>query len=283
MLGRFRMTTDEALKEYHKLAEDIFGTRKDLTHGYCFKATVLEDKMKTLVAEQNQGQRLIDPAASTSARGLTFVCSTPKDDMSYVERFRTYKIDKVASPNCEIWEAARATSAAPMFFKSIKIDDGTGGKLEYVDGGLKCNNPSKQVMDEARAKFGSGRMVGYLLSIGAGHASPQEIKEPKFWQNNQVLAKHMVDAITSIVTDCEETAEELSKRYGEHSPRFYYRFSVEQGAQDIALEECKKMNVLNTRTRAYMLTSRVSREIDELVQLLCVAQPVQGRTFASLG
>jgi len=44
---------------------------------------------------------------------------------------------------CKIWQAARATSAAPTFFKRIKI----GRKQEYIDGGMGCNNPSEVVLD----------------------------------------------------------------------------------------------------------------------------------------
>ena len=35
--------------------------------------------------------------------------------------FRTYKASKFQSSNCKIWEASRATIAAPNFFKSIDI------------------------------------------------------------------------------------------------------------------------------------------------------------------
>lgn len=39
-------------------------------------------------------------------------------------------------PNVKIWEAARATSAAPSFFSAMKIN----GYL-MIDGGLGANNP----------------------------------------------------------------------------------------------------------------------------------------------
>lgn len=38
-----------------------------------------------------------------------------------------------------IWQAARATSAAPHYFDSVKIDG-----VSYVDGGLGYNNPSPE-------------------------------------------------------------------------------------------------------------------------------------------
>lgn len=39
-------------------------------------------------------------------------------------------------PDIKLWEAARATSAAPMFFKRLEVNGQT-----FVDGGLQANNP----------------------------------------------------------------------------------------------------------------------------------------------
>ena len=39
-------------------------------------------------------------------------------------------------PNIKVWEAARATSAAPAYFKPFAIE-----KYHLIDGGLGANNP----------------------------------------------------------------------------------------------------------------------------------------------
>jgi len=39
-------------------------------------------------------------------------------------------------PGIKVWEAARATSAAPTYFPPMKV-----GKYTFVDGGLQANNP----------------------------------------------------------------------------------------------------------------------------------------------
>jgi patatin-like phospholipase/acyl hydrolase len=61
---------------------------------------------------------------------------------------RTYQSHE-AQLSCEVWEAARATSAAPIFFKHIEM----GNSQPFIDGGLGCNNPSKLVLDEAKQYF----------------------------------------------------------------------------------------------------------------------------------
>lgn len=52
--------------------------------------------------------------------------------------FRSYKNPREKSefPEIKIWQAARATSAAPTYFKSITDDNNT-----FMDGGLQANNP----------------------------------------------------------------------------------------------------------------------------------------------
>jgi predicted acylesterase/phospholipase RssA len=170
MLGRLRIKTDEALDTYNTLAQAIFSKENKKWKGQdgMFKASTLEREVKKLVSKKERGERMLDPSSSTS-KGKAFVCAMPANNMEYPRRFRTYPVRALASANCQIWEAARATSAAPTFFKRIEIDDGSGGKEEFIDGGLRCNNPTKQVLEEAKAIFSHSRLVGCIVSIGTGH------------------------------------------------------------------------------------------------------------------
>ena len=83
--------------------------------------------------------------------------------------------------NCEIWEAARATSAAPTFFKRIKIGP-SGSGIDYVDAGIGCNNPIKQVMAEAARVFGEEAPVGCIISIGTGQSGSVGLAQPDTFQ-----------------------------------------------------------------------------------------------------
>src|SRR5271154_5141880 len=48
--------------------------------------------------------------------------------------FRSYQCQGYSPNQCAIWEAARATSAAPTFFKPIKIEISQPGST-FIDGG----------------------------------------------------------------------------------------------------------------------------------------------------
>ena len=63
-----------------------------------------------------------------------------------------------------IWQVARATSAAPTYFKAPKIDG-----LEYLDGGFGSNNPSTEICDEVRTMNNNAKAcIGVVLSVGTG-------------------------------------------------------------------------------------------------------------------
>jgi patatin-like phospholipase/acyl hydrolase len=51
--------------------------------------------------------------------------------------------DESTFPNFTIWEAARATSAAPAYFERLKVkDELTGNEHHFIDGGMVYNNPT---------------------------------------------------------------------------------------------------------------------------------------------
>ncbi|KAK4207062.1 acyl transferase/acyl hydrolase/lysophospholipase [Rhypophila decipiens] len=75
-------------------------------------------------------------------------------------RFRTYDSEDGEAPNCTIWGACRATSAAPIYFPPIQIAGHT-----YCDGGAKANNPISEIYHEARREQ-PGRAIRSIVSLG---------------------------------------------------------------------------------------------------------------------
>ena len=161
---------------------------------------------------------------------------------------------------CKIWEAARATSAAPTFFKRIEI----GNNQPFIDGGLGCNNPSNVVLKEAKEIF-STQQIGCLLSIGTGQAGTINIKKPRFFQ--QILPTDVIEALQKISTDCEETHQDMLHLF-DNLPNTYFRLNVEHGMQDIELSEWEKMASVEGHTMQYLRRKEVDRKLNLVVNAI---------------
>ena len=173
--------------------------------------------------------------------------------------FRTYPSRETHS-GCKIWEAARATSAAPTFFKLIEIGRGQ----PFIDGGLGRNNPSRVVLHEANTLFGT-RPIGCLVSIGTGQAEIISIPKPGFLQ--QVLPTDVVEALRAISTDCEATHEDMQHLFANLS-NIYFRLNVEQGMQGIGFSEWEKLANAEAHTTQYMKRQVVDKELTLVVNTI---------------
>lgn len=106
----------------------------------------------------------------------------PVSNLRHVRRFRTYEARRNASVNCKIWEAARATTAAPTFFKRISIGEGGPSTEDFIDAGVGYNNPVFEVIEEACELFGNERRAACFISLGSGHAGPDGLQQPGIFQ-----------------------------------------------------------------------------------------------------
>jgi hypothetical protein len=287
MLGRLGMTVDEAIEQYTTTASAIF-SQKNRKANYkrdAFKASTLETKMQELVAARGLGNRMIEPLPGDDGGGhgegraanrgcRAFVCAMPARNMAHPQRFRTYAVRENAGPDCLIWQAARATTAAPRLFKPVAIAAAPGHAVqEFIDGGLRCNNPVREVMDEARAVFGGAARLGCLVSIGAGHAAVIGLAR-QHDALERLLPRGLMEVLQSVATDCEKEAHSVARQFRDPPDR-YFRFSVAHGAEGIALEEWKRLDEVTQHTEAYLKEAEVTRSINRLVRLL--SEP--GRSF----
>ncbi|KIJ39609.1 hypothetical protein M422DRAFT_175001, partial [Sphaerobolus stellatus SS14] len=178
--------------------------------------------------------------------------------------FRTYQSPEANTYNCMIWEAARATSAAPTFFERISIAGPGHPKQSYIDGGLGRNNPTKQILEEARLIF-PDRHVACIIRIGTGKPSTIFIPKPSFFQ--RILPTDLITATIAIATDCEAIEQEVAQRF-RSVPDFYYRFNVEQGMQSIGLAEFDKMENVVAHTGQYIRREEVRQRFANAISAL---------------
>lgn len=138
-----------------------------------------------------------------------------------------------------MWEAARATSAAPTFFKPLTV-----GGQQFVDGGLVSNNPVYEMESEAMDIWGATTgdlkpLIKCFISIG----SEPYNQNPETWSTNP-LAQHL-DAVTDAANT---TACKFSARWAKlYDPDRYFRFTINGVSESINLENFQASTRLRLR------------------------------------
>lgn len=146
--------------------------------------------------------------------------------------------------SCTIWEAASATAAAPLYFKSVRFKE--SGE-NWCDGGLQRNNPINEALSElARERGWKDRKIGCVLSLGTGVKKSDAITSS--------LAS-ILKGVVAMATDSEDTAKVFaSSELGLELFRThrYFRFSIPQGMQDLKLDEWKETEKMRALTTDYL-------------------------------
>ncbi|KAG9125193.1 hypothetical protein FRC07_008615 [Ceratobasidium sp. 392] len=280
MLGRLRMSVQDTIQAYVGLAEGVFSETKWIWKEGTYRASNLERAIKVIVGRygipetnraevpaQERDER--DAKVGSNVRMLerednkdrcrVFVCSVTADNFSSPTLFRTYIVPANTVADCYIWEAARATSAAPKFFKPIIIEE-NGVKMRYIDGGLRCNNPTKELLSEA-ANYFAGRTVACILSIGTGRRGKIQLPDVGLVPKLQLLK--VISLLQKISLDCEQTHQELAHRL--HNQGTYFRFNVDYGMENIGLAEWDMSSSMQADTRAYTREHSTTHNIDDAV------------------
>jgi hypothetical protein len=107
--------------------------------------------------------------------------------------------------------------------------------------------------------------IACIVSVGTGYPKPACLPRPDFKQ--KILPTNAIDVLAKIATNANRVSEEMELKCRE-TPDIYFRFNVEQGLQNITLEEWEKLGEVKKCTTKYLNTVKVSRSIDKLVNIL---------------
>ena len=152
-----------------------------------------------------------------------------------------------------IWQVARATSAAPTYFKPPVIDG-----LEYVDGGFGANNPCAEIYEEVRRmNNNSRRCVSIILSIGTGKNN--EARRFKGTGFQRYL--NYANFARKWASDSEKTHEAMLKAKSEVHFK-YFRLNVEKGLDLMKLDDWRARGPLRTKIGERIGTLRSSSTKD---------------------
>jgi patatin-like phospholipase/acyl hydrolase len=163
---------------------------------------------------------------------------------------------------CHIWEAARATSAAPLFFEPLTL---RSSGATFGDGALGLNNPIFEVLHEADILW-PNTTIRSVLSIGTGLTDVKglDTSQHKMWD----VLKTCVDLSMNANKQAENFAKTKIGRemFGN---RTYFRFDVDRNIETISLEEWEKLDEIDGLTEAYLGRPDKEKDLLDCARSLC--------------
>ncbi|MCC6185588.1 MAG: patatin-like phospholipase family protein [Chitinophagaceae bacterium] len=220
---------DDIVDMYMTLGGQIFGEKRNwwnpLETFRFFKASYSEKALETELKKYVGNITLGDPELRT---GLCIVAKRADTNSTWPLINHPNGQYYEANKNIPLWQALRATSAAPSYFIPQMIDVGNGQIGAFVDGGVSmANNPALTMLMVATLKgFPFGWAMGAenisLTSVGTGYteyhkhagaiddawlmtwakAVPDMLMQDASWQN-QIILQWLSDSPTAKAIDGE--------------------------------------------------------------------------------
>lgn len=287
MLGRLRMTVDEAIEEYKGLSAKVFGKSASLwkrllaNHDSIERRDGLRDPFDSLPPTRLPSpQEQADQFKSDPARCRTIVCSMKSNedkDFQAPFLFRSYDRKSSYTPHTPfernpgdpntfaIWQVAQATSAALTYFKPVHLFE-----ARYYDAATNLNNPSWEAVREVSllAKE-SHDAIDLLLSVGGGNSKSNN---PKLRFGTGTLLQELAD-ISEIVHHKVMLESEVQGFE-------YFRLDVKEGLRAVRMNEWKPksgddttLDKIEVATNDYLKQDGVRSSIKR-----CAAHLVDKRT-----
>ncbi|EUC60757.1 patatin-like phospholipase [Rhizoctonia solani AG-3 Rhs1AP] len=260
MLGRLRMSADEVLDMYITLSKQVFRQGRIAT-GFHFSTSSLMDGVPSLYNESKIEKLMKQAIAEHLCR--TAVVTARSVDASRPILMRSYAVAHDADlEKFKIWEAARATSAAPLYFRPMKAGL---YKVPYLDGCVSGHcNPSWLAMQEVKHIWPNHK-IDLFMSLGTGSSNRVTLRGPI---NN--FARGFIYLASSTVQFYEMAWREFRRRY-QVSP--YVRLSVDNEISKIRLDDPSRLDDITAATLAYLEVARNSEKVQRCVELATGIMP----------
>ncbi|KAK6516638.1 hypothetical protein TWF506_006536 [Arthrobotrys conoides] len=242
MLGRLQMSIDECIQAYRDMAKQIFGT-DTLERLARFGATKARFDAEVLerVIKQYAGNKWMVNYYPNACK--VFVVAVQSQNIDGGPKiFRTWG-KKAINEQVRIWEAVRATSAAPTFFKPMNI-----GGIEYSDGGLGYNNPAMLTYLEVVQTYGKSFPIKCFISVGTGASPNIKIRD------NEGLGTYTIDLLNflkDLATNTRRAHQEVTELL--QFSNNYFRFEVgnDLGSR-IGMDRYDLLSVIESDTADYL-------------------------------
>ena len=117
------------------------------------------------------------------------------------------------------------------------------------------------------------RLVKCFVSVGTGNPG----KKP--FENSMI--KFLGETVVQIATETTNTEKKFIARWAKHfDEKRYFRFDVDQGLQDIGLDEYKKKGAIEGATEGYLIHTAQKFRVRDCIQNLRLKQSVYLEDFS---
>lgn len=174
LIGIHKMPLDDCEKLYKDLSTRIFTqtTFKGATSLF-MKNSYYDSDSWTQILKENMGEtNIIETARDPNTPKVCLVATTTNTNRVQAYLFRNYNLPYRVTSHYQgtslprLWEAVRASAAAPGYFSEFRIGD-----MILLDGGLFVNNPTAIALHEAKQLWPDAELQ-CVLSVGTGRHEP---------------------------------------------------------------------------------------------------------------
>jgi len=252
MLGRLRMSVDEAIEEYKELCKDVFEKPSSKIGRLFNKYDTVARRQKLKDHFESMASRHLQPTSSEETptfksdlgRCRTIVCTVKKTEGNvFAEHFlfKSYESSKDCKRKTEdsnadlkqhpsdshtfgIREVAALTTMAPSFFEFVDFENS-----QYYDAIVNLNNPTWTLLNEVSSVTAESReKLDIVVSIGAGEPISHEYKP----------GAHGIAFLAHSTTNSEYVDQIVRKESGQQEFR-YERLDLKGGLQNVRIDEWK--------------------------------------------
>ena len=246
----------------------------------CYDVTNFEKLLKEKFDDVHLKEALTDILVTTY--------SPDKEKPFY---FSTRLAKKNESENFPLRQIARATSAAPTFFKPTKVVY-ENNEHSFVDGGVFANNPSILAYCEAKEIWKNNRRIiqhdstqkifdpvvtaddndlpFYMLSIGCGHyPAAVDFSNAEKWRTADWIQPLLTNVfMQSVAESTHYTMQYLMPPYKDGTLRYKRLDEIKLDAATSAMDDASTENIKALQQIANQYINDHSETLDEICQVL---------------
>lgn len=251
-LGLSFLSTKEIVRLYCLEGGNIF-TKKHWWYKGIHRPKYCSFMLERFLQDKFENKNLLHIKTKTFVATYDIFNSYPVLLKSWDDNFQSIKV----------WQAIRATTAAPTFFEPYYVE--INHKEHWlIDGGLYANNPALETYMLAKELWPNEEII--LISLGTGTKKEKQLhNETKKWG----LLKWLHPLFSVMFDGQDDIANMLLTNIAKTNTMFkYYRIQGELKLADYAMDNVNSNNILNLIKDAKIIIENNKVDLNNIVRLL---------------